>query len=429
MRVLVIGSGGREHALVWKLAQSVRIEAMWCAPGNGGIGSERLVSNGTFVQSVPLELDRFSALSDFVQEQNIDLTVVGPDNPLAAGIVDYFHAKGLRIWGPNKQAAQFEASKAFAQQFMDRHGIPTARGGSFRDAALAKRFASDLAGRCAVKADGLALGKGVLICRTQNEAEMAVDQILLDKAFGEAGRQIVIQELLEGMEISLHALCDGKKALLFPTSQDHKRALDFDEGLNTGGMGAYSPTPFLKPAQMTEAADLILTPWLNGCAAEGIDFHGLLYPGVMLTQTGPKVIEFNARFGDPEAQVYLMRLENDLLDVLEASIDGTLNAVALRWSEACSVCVIMASGGYPGSYRTGVPIAGLTEAAQLADVKVFHAGTVRKDNEYRTSGGRVLGVTARGRTVSEARARAYEAVGLIHFDGAHYRTDIAAKAL
>jgi phosphoribosylamine--glycine ligase len=429
MRVLVIGSGGREHALVWKLAQSARIEAMWCAPGNGGIGSERLVSNGTSVQCVPLGLDRFSALSDFVQEQNIDLTVVGPDNPLAAGIVDYFHAKGLRIWGPNKQAAQFEASKAFAQQFMDRHRIPTARGGSFRDATLAKRFASDLAGRCAVKADGLALGKGVLICRSQTEAETAIDQILLDKAFGEAGRQIVIQELLEGMEISLHALCDGKKALLFPTSQDHKRALDFDEGLNTGGMGAYSPTPFLKPAQMTEVADSILTPWLNGCAAEGIDFHGLLYPGVMLTETGPKVIEFNARFGDPEAQVYLMRLENDLLDVLEASIDGTLNKVDLQWGEACSVCVIMASGGYPGSYRTGVPIAGLTEVAQMPEVKVFHAGTVRKDNEYRTSGGRVLGVTARGRTVSEARRRAYDAVELIRFDGAHYRSDIAAKAL
>jgi phosphoribosylamine--glycine ligase len=429
MRVLVIGSGGREHALVWKLAQSARIEAMWCAPGNGGIGSERLVSNGTSVQCVPLGLDRFSALSDFVREQNIDLTVVGPDNPLAAGIVDYFHAKGLRIWGPNKQAAQFEASKAFAQQFMDRHRIPTARGGSFRDATLAKRFASDLAGRCAVKADGLALGKGVLICRSQTEAETAIDQILLDKAFGEAGRQIVIQELLEGMEISLHALCDGKKALLFPTSQDHKRALDFDEGLNTGGMGAYSPTPFLKPAQMTEVADSILTPWLNGCAAEGIDFHGLLYPGVMLTETGPKVIEFNARFGDPEAQVYLMRLENDLLDVLEASIDGTLNKVDLQWGEACSVCVIMASGGYPGSYRTGVPIAGLTEVAQMPEVKVFHAGTVRKDNEYRTSGGRVLGVTACGRTVSEARRRAYDAVELIRFDGAHYRSDIAAKAL
>ena len=257
----------------------------------------------------------------FAQENHADLTVVGPDNPLALGIVDLFQQDGLRIWGPNQKAAQFESSKVFSQQFMEKYGIPTARAGTFADAPAASRFAASLGGRCAVKADGLALGKGVLICRDMAQADRAIEEMLVKKAFGAAGANIVIQELLEGMEISLHALCDGKTAKLFPTAQDHKRALDGDRGLNTGGMGAYSPTPFLSEAELAEAGRRILDPWLRGCAAEGIDFHGILYPGVMLTQDRPKVLEFNARFGDPETQVYLTRLENDLVELLDASIE------------------------------------------------------------------------------------------------------------
>jgi phosphoribosylamine--glycine ligase len=280
-----------------------------------------------------------------------------------------------------------------------------------------------------VKADGLALGKGVLICGGVAEADKAIDEILVGKAFGAAGAKIVVQEFLEGMEISLHALCDGKAAKLFPTSQDHKRALDGDQGLNTGGMGTYSPAPFLTDAELAEVGAKILDPWLKGCAADGIEFRGLLYPGVMLTNNGPKVIEFNARFGDPEAQVYLTRLENDLMELLEASVDGALSKVELKWSSMASVCVVMASGGYPGSYAKGKPISGLAEAGRLSNTKVFHAGTARSGDQIVTNGGRVLGVTAWARNLSDARASAYAAVERIQFEGAHFRRDIAAKAL
>jgi phosphoribosylamine--glycine ligase len=280
-----------------------------------------------------------------------------------------------------------------------------------------------------VKADGLALGKGVLICTNQAEAEKAVDEIMVSKAFGAAGANIVIQEFLEGMEISLHALCDGKTAKLFPTSQDHKRALDGDAGLNTGGMGTYSPTPFLTDAQLADTGRKILEPFMRGCAAEGIDFRGILYPGLMLTKSGPKVLEFNARFGDPETQVYLTRLENDLVELLDASVRGTLDKMELKWSPMASVCVVMASGGYPGSYVKGKPILGLAEAAKLLNTKVFHAGTAKSGNEIVTSGGRVLGVTAWAQDLKSAQAAAYAAVGKICFDGAHFRHDIAAKAL
>ena len=319
MKLLLIGSGGREHALAWKLAQSPLVARMWCAPGNAGIAEERLAKNGALVECVPLPAEDLPKLLAFAQQERPDFTVVGPDNPLAAGIVDLFQANGFKIWGPNKQAAQFEGSKAFSQDFMERHGIPTAKSGTFTDPVAAKQFAASLAGRCAVKADGLALGKGVLLTTSVREAEQAVDEIMVSKSFGAAGQRIVIQELLDGMEISLHALCDGKVAKLFPTSQDHKRALNGDAGLNTGGMGAYSPAPFLTHAELRTVGDAILQPWLRGCAADGIDFRGLLYPGVMLTKSGPKVLEFNARFGDPETQVYLTRLENDLVELLLAS--------------------------------------------------------------------------------------------------------------
>lgn len=433
MKVLVIGSGGREHALVWKLAQSPRVSTMWCAPGNAGIAAEALASNGTPVQCLNLAAENLSGLLAFAAEKRVDLTVVGPDNPLAMGIVDQFQEKGLRIWGPNQRAAQFESSKAFSQAFMEKYGIPTARSKTFSLAGAAKRFAAELRGRCAVKADGLALGKGVLLCRSEEEAFRAIDDMLVHQKFGAAGRQVVIQELLEGMEISLHALCDGRVSRLFPTAQDHKRVGEGDTGANTGGMGAYSPTPFLDAAGMEQMADRILAPWERGCRGEGIDFRGILYPGVMLTRNGPKVLEFNARFGDPETQAYLMLMSKDLLDLIDLSLDGGLEGLTkdfvASYFRGVAVCVVMASAGYPGPCEKGKVIRGLEEAGRLPRTKVFHAGTARADGEFVTNGGRVLGVTAAGATLAEARARAYQAVRKIQFDGAQFRRDIGAKAL
>jgi len=428
MKILVIGSGGREHALVWKLAQSPNATQMWCVPGNAGIAQERVAKNGARVECVNLGAEDLPKLLAFAQEKKIDLTVVGPDNPLALGIVDLFQANGLKIWGVNQKAAQFESSKVFSQKFMEKYGIPTAAAGTFSDVAAAKKFCESLGGKCVVKADGLALGKGVLICTNQAEAEKAVDEIMVGKAFGVAGARVVIQEFLEGIEVSLHALCDGKTAKIFPTSQDHKRALDGDLGLNTGGMGTYSPTPFLNDAQLTETARKVLEPFMRGCVAEGIDYRGLLYPGVMLTKAGPKILEFNARFGDPETQVYLTRLENDLFELLDASVSGTLDKIDMKWKPEASVCVVMASGGYPGNYAKGKIISGLDAANALPHTKVFHAGTALKDGQIVTNGGRVLGVTALGKDLKTAQAAAYAAVEKIHFDGAHFRSDIAAKA-
>ncbi len=428
MKLLVIGSGGREHALVWKLAQSPHVTELWCAPGNAGIASEHL-RNGKKVLCLDVAADELGTLVACAQANQIDLTVVGPDNPLALGIVDSFQQHKLRIWGPNQKAAQFESSKVFSQRFMAKYGIPTARAGTFSNAKPAKAFAASLGGRCVVKADGLALGKGVLICADQGDAKRAVDEIMVSKAFGAAGARVVIQEYLEGIEVSLHALCDGKTAKIFPTSQDHKRALDGDLGLNTGGMGTYSPTPFLSDAQLAATATQVLEPFMRGCAAEGIDYRGILYPGVMLTPDGPKILEFNARFGDPETQVYLTRLENDLVELLDASVSGKLGKMELKWRRQASVCVVMASGGYPGNYAKGEPIRGLDQAALLPNVKVFHAGTTRAGEQIVTNGGRVLGVTAVGADLKAAQAAAYAAVEKISFDRAHFRRDIAAKAL
>ncbi len=430
MKILVLGSGGREHALVWKLAQSPLVAHMWCAPGNAGIAGERLSTNASAVELVAIGSEDIPALVAWAQTNKPDLTVVGPDGALGAGVVDAFQAVGLKIWGPNKQAAQFESSKVFSQHFMEKHGIPTAKSGMFSDPVEAKKFATSLDGRVAVKADGLALGKGVILATNVAEADAAIDEIMVGKAFGKAGARVVIQELLEGMEISLHALCDGRTAKLFPTAQDHKRAFDGDAGLNTGGMGTYSPAPFLTDTELAEVGRQILDPWLRGCAAEGIDFRGILYPGVMLTKAGPKVIEFNARFGDPEAQVYLTRLENDLVELFLASVEGRLDRVDLRWSKKFSVCVAMASPGYPGGYAKGKHITGLDAAALLPATKVFHAGTALKDGKIVTNGGRVLGVTAWADTLQAARDAAYLAVDQIQFEGgAHVRRDIAAKAL
>lgn len=429
MKILVIGSGGREHTLVWKLAQSPHTTQLWCAPGNAGIAQETVAGNGAAVECVNLGAEDLPRLLAFALEKKVDLTVVGPDNPLALGIVDLFQQNRLRIWGCNQKGAQFESSKVFSQNFMNRYGIPTAAAGTFTDPVAAKQFAATLGGRCAVKADGLALGKGVLICANEAEANRAIDEILVAKTFGAAGTNIVIQEFLEGTEVSLHAICDGKTAKLFPTSQDHKRALDGDGGLNTGGMGTYSPTPFLSDAELQEVGDQILQPWLRGCREERIDFHGILYPGIMLTKTGAKVLEFNARFGDPETQVYLTRLENDLVELLDASVSGTLAGIEMKWNRQASVCVVLASGGYPGRYAKGQVITGLAEANALPATKVFHAGTALSGRNIVTNGGRVLGVTALGDGVAGAVRQAYAAVARIRFDGMQYRRDIAARAL
>jgi len=429
MKLLVIGSGGREHALVWKLTQSTHLTQLWCAPGNAGIAGEAAAKTGKPVECVPIGAEDLPGLLAFAQDKKIDLTVVGPDNPLALGIVDLFQRHGLKIWGVNQRAAQFESSKVFSQKFMEKYGIPTASAGTFSEAGPAKAFCATLGGKCVVKADGLALGKGVLICSNQAEAEKAVDEIMVGKAFGAAGARVVVQEFLEGVEVSMHALCDGRTAKIFPTSQDHKRALDGDRGLNTGGMGTYSPTPFLTDAQLADTARQVLEPFMRGCVAEGIDYRGILYPGVMLTRSGPKILEFNARFGDPETQVYLTRLKNDLIELLAASVDGMLDKIELEWRPEASVCVVMASGGYPGNYLKGKIISGLDAANALPHTKVFHAGTALKGGHIVTNGGRVLGVTALGKDLRAAQAAAYAAVEVIHFEDAQFRRDIGAKAL
>lgn len=425
----MVGSGGREHALVWKLAQSPHIEHMWCAPGNPGISRERCVRTGTPVECVPIAADDLPALLAFAAQIRPTLTVVGPDNPLALGIVDRFQEGGLRIWGPNQKAAQLESSKAFSQRFMEQYGVPTAAAAAFTDARAAKEFVARLGGKCAVKADGLALGKGVTVCHEERQAHDAIDALLSERVFGAAGDTIVIQELLEGPEISLHALCDGQTAHLFPTSQDHKRVFDADLGPNTGGMGVYCPTPFLTDSQLKEAEAAVLVPWRAGCRAEGIEFHGLLYPGVILTESGPKVFEFNARFGDPETQAYLPSLENDLVELLDASVEGALAGVSPSWKPVFCVCVVVASAGYPGPHTKGHVISGIQEADALPNTKVFHAATAEDGGQIVTNGGRVLGVTAWRTTLHEAREAAYAAVDCISFEGAFYRRDIAAKGL
>jgi phosphoribosylamine--glycine ligase len=420
MKLLIIGSGGREHALVWKLKQSPRVREIFCAPGNGGIARD--------ATCVPLKITEHGALVEFAKKNAIDLTVVGPDDALAAGIVDHFQAAGLRIFGPTKRAAQLESSKVFAKDFMLRHGIPCARSASFEDPAEAQRYAQKIGAPMVVKADGLALGKGVLICHTQWEAGLAIHQIMEQRAFGEAGRRVVIEEFLEGQECSIHALVDGENYLLFPSAQDHKRALDGDLGLNTGGMGTFSPAAHLLDAAMEKRIRAeVLDPFVAGLKKDGLDFRGMLFPGLMITRDGPKVLEFNCRFGDPETQVLLTRLESDLLDLLEATIDRRLGATQANWKPEAAVCVVLASGGYPGKYATGKRIVGL--GRNSPEISVFHAGTRAEGHDFLTAGGRVLGVTALGATLAMARDRAYAAVRAIHFDGCQFRRDIAAKGL
>jgi phosphoribosylamine--glycine ligase len=418
MKVLVIGSGGREHALAWKLRQSPRVTDVFVAPGNAGTHS--------IVRNVPIPANKLQDLLYFAQANAIDLTVVGPDDALASGIVDLFRLSGLRIFGPTRDAARLESSKSFAKNFMVRHGIPTAGYSQFDSSKEAKQYLEKSLFPVAIKADGLALGKGVIIALDRAEAEGAIDDMIERKRFGEAGARVVIEEFLTGTECSIHALVDGSSYVLFPTAQDHKPIYDGDQGPNTGGMGAFSPSQTLDIESLNEVRTKVLDPFILGLKADGIAFSGLLFPGLIMTPAGLRVLEFNCRFGDPETQVLLPRLKSDLVDLLEATIEGRLARISVAWEEDPAVCVVMASSGYPGAYETEKQIDGISEAEKLEGVTVFQAGTRLEGDRVVTSGGRVLGVTATGSDLRTARRRAYDAVGKIEFDGSYFRGDIAA---
>jgi phosphoribosylamine---glycine ligase len=416
MKILIIGSGGREHALAWKLKQSPRVTHIYCAPGNAGTAE--------LGENVAIGADNIPSLLTFAQREGIGLTVVGPDDTLAAGVVDAFEGAGLRIFGPRALAARLESSKAFAKNFMRTHGIPTAEAREFTDSQEALAWCRETAYPLVIKADGLALGKGVIIAQNVAEAEDAIRRSMELREFGEAGSKVVIEEFLEGVECSIHALIDGHSYLLFPDARDHKQAYDGNQGPNTGGMGTVSPVGTLDAELTQRVRTEVLDRFIGGLESEGITFRGMLFPGLMLTKDGPKVLEFNCRFGDPETQVLLRRLQGDLLDLLEACLDGTLKSCEPTWDERTAVCVILASGGYPGAYQKGLPITGLAEANTVPEVVVFHAGTKNVEGQLLTNGGRVLGISALGNDLTAARAAAYEAANRVAFDQKQFRTDI-----
>ncbi len=421
MKVLVLGSGGREHALVWKLRQSPRVSQLYCVPGNGGICAE--------AECLPGDLNDVEGLLGIAVRLQPDLTVVGPELPLSLGVVDEFSHRGMRIFGPTQAAARLESSKSFAKEFMQRHHIPTAKYAICRSAAELRDALPHFHAPLVVKADGLAAGKGVVIANTKEEASAVANEMLTGKTLGGAGSQIVLEERLEGEEISFLLLSDGERVVPLVASQDHKRVGDNDTGPNTGGMGAYSTDTLVDDKMRDWLVTHIARPVVSGMKAEGAEYRGILYCGLMMTARGPMVLEFNCRFGDPETQPIVMRMDSDLLGAFIAAVEGRVSEGDFKWSRDPAVCVVIASGGYPGTYPTGKKISGLREAEQVEGVKVFHAGTVRREGEYYTSGGRVLGVTARGRDIHTAVARAYEACGRINFEGMHYRKDIAARAL
>jgi len=421
MKILVIGSGGREHALVWKISQSPKVTKLFCAPGSAAIGE--------LAECVAINPEQIEKLADFVEKEKIDLTVVGPELPLTLGITDLFESRGLRIFGPNKTAAQLEGSKAFAKEILQENNIPTATFGTFTDQVAAKQHIERHPAPYVIKADGLAAGKGVVISLTVNDALDVVDKILVKKVFGEAGEKVVIEEFLEGEEVSFMVLTDGQHILPLASSQDHKRVFDNDQGPNTGGMGAYSPAPAVTPAVQKRIFDEILNPLLTGLKRKGITYRGVIYVGLMITKTGPKVLEFNVRFGDPECQPIMMRLKSDLVPLLEATIDGKLNHVQPEWYEDPAVCVVLSARGYPGTYDKGYEIRGLDKLRHWDRGFVFHAGTTKENGRWLTSGGRVLGVTARGSDIGNAVKNAYAAVSQISWDGMHYRKDIARRAI
>ena len=420
LRILVVGGGGREHTLVWKLAQSDRVARLFCAPGNAGISR--------FARCVPLQVDDIAGIVGFSRKERIDLVVVGPELPLTLGLADALEEAGIKAFGPSKKAAEIEGSKAFAKDLMRRYGIPTARYGVFTELGAARAFAREMTSPWVIKADGLAGGKGVLICETLAEADQAIAEVLSGQAVGKAGEKIVIEEFLVGEELSILAFSDGVTAIPMVPAQDHKRIFDGDQGPNTGGMGAYSPVPAAAPAVLKEIEEKVLHPVIQAMAKEGRPYRGVLYPGLMLTREGPKVLEFNCRFGDPETQVVLPRLQTDLAEILLATVEGRLHETKIEWRQESCITVVMASGGYPGPYTTGYPISGLT-GEPVENVIVFHSGTAWKDEQIVTAGGRVLSVTALGRDIAQARENAYKAIAGISFNDRHYRKDIAYRAL
>ena len=416
MKVLIVGSGGREHAIAHTIAKSPRVDKIYCAPGNGGIAE--------LAECVPIGAMEFDKLADFAREQQIDLTIVGMDDPLVGGIVDVFEAAGLRVFGPRKNAAILEGSKAFSKDLMKKYNIPTAAYENFTDPEAALAYLETADFPIVLKADGLALGKGVLICNTLEEAREGVKTIMLDKQFGSAGNCMVIEEFMTGREVSVLSFVDGKTIKTMTSAQDHKRAGDGDTGLNTGGMGTFSPSPFYTKEVEEFCEKYVYQATVDAMAAEGRPFKGVIFFGLMLTEDGPKVLEYNARFGDPEAQVVLPRMKNDILEVMEACIDGTLDQVDLQFEDNAAVCVVLASEGYPVSYEKGFPITGLEEFKKHEGYYCFHAGTKFNGDQIVTNGGRVLGVTAKGATLKEARANAYEATEWITFENKYMRHDI-----
>ena len=421
MKVLVLGSGGREHALVWKLRQSPRVSQVYCAPGNGGIADD--------AECVAADLKNLDSIAALAERLRPDLTVVGPELPLTLGVVDEFTRRGWPVFGPTRAAAQLEASKSFAKEFLQRHHIPTAHFAICDSMEQVRSALSHFHAPVVVKADGLAAGKGVVIAKSREEAAGVAAEMLSGRMMGEAGARVVLEECLTGDELSFLVFSDGERVVPLVAAQDHKRVGDGDSGPNTGGMGAYSTAEIVDEQMRDWLVHHVAQPVVAGMKAEGAEFKGVLYCGLMMTARGPMVLEFNCRFGDPETQPILMRLESDLVEALEASIEGRVSAGNFRWSGDASVCVVMASGGYPGTYEVGKRIDGLDEAGAVEGVKVFHAGSTKRGESYYTSGGRVLGVTARARDLETALERAYAACGKISFEGAHYRKDIAARAL
>ena len=421
MKVLVVGSGGREHALVWKIAQSPKVTKVYCAPGNAGISKQAAI--------VPIKAGDLKGLVDFASKERMDLTVVGPEEPLTRGIVDLFESKGLFIFGANRKAAEIEGSKAFAKEMMKKYNIPTAFYEIFDNRNEAVKYIRKQGASIVVKADGLAVGKGVIVCKTVEEAIQSVDRIMVEKIFGEAGNRVVVEEYLIGEEASYIAFTDGKTILPMASSRDHKPIFDGDQGPNTGGMGAYSPAPVVTGEVHERIIEKVLRPIIYGMREEGRPYKGVLYAGLIIHDGHPKVLEFNARFGDPETQPVLMRMKGDIVPILEACMKGNLSQHKIEWDNRASVCVVMASKGYPGDYEKGKIIGGLNEVSRLEGIFVFHAGTALKDGQIVTNGGRVLGVTGLGEDIPRAIERTYQAVKKISWDGVQYRTDIGQKAM
>ena len=421
MKVLVIGSGGREHTLIWKISQSPKVSQIYCAPGNAGISQ--------LAQCIDIDADNIEKLADFAQKEKINLTVVGPELPLSKGIVNEFNRLDLKIFGPSREATKIESSKVFSKYLMKKYNIPTANYEVFQNSEEALDYIKQQTFPLVIKADGLAAGKGVFIVKNLDQAEDALNTLMKKKTFGEAGRQIVIEEFLEGEEVSVLAFSDGKTVVPMVSSQDHKKIFDNDQGLNTGGMGAYSPVPFYPNEFKKTVLEEILKPTVKGLQSERREYKGVLYAGLVLTKEGPKVLEFNARFGDPETQVVLPRLKTDLVDILNAVIEGSLHKINIEWNNNFAVCVVVASGGYPGKYQKGKVISGLERLEKMKDIIAFHAGTKFQDGKIVTLGGRVLGITAWDDTISKAKEKAYEGAEKIYFENMYYRKDIAVKAI